>query len=264
MIQSRCDSGVTSSSFAAEHADFAVGLRIVGGGAGQRQRDQQRQFQQAPVIDQPAECERAAVHRSARMVADVDFEAEAREAEVGADQCVGKMHRRQIELFAGQVFGPRLIERDDERRRGIELADDGDRFRGELQAGLFAEAEGVAVGHAGGDLPEMDFAAIALDDRANVVEHEREQAVEVAFPEVRPIGHAAIVEFEQRAGADSQAGRVGPFDLGIGIGPIAAAFDGFDRLPRQRQRDHVERADDAAARRLLWAGGRPGGRRTRR
>ena len=197
--------------------------------------DQQRQFEKAPVIDEPAECEWAAVHGAAGLVADVDFEAEAREAEVGADQGVGEMHRRQIELFAGQVFGPWLIERDDERRRGIELADDGDGFCGELQAGFFAEAEGVAVGHAGGDLPEMDFAAIALDDRANVVEHECKDALEVAFPEVRPIGHAAIVELEERAGADSQAGRVGPFDLGIRIVPISAALDDFDGFPRQRQ-----------------------------
>ena len=178
------------------------------------------------------------------MIADVDFEPDAGEAQIGADQRVGKMERREVELLGGQVLGPRLIERDDERRRGVELADGVDRLGGDLQAGLFAEAQGVAVRHAGGDLPEVDSAAIALDDGADVVEHEREQAVEVAFPEIGPIGHAAIVELQQRAGADAQAGGVGPFDLGVGVGPVAAAFDGFDRPPGERQRHHVECVDD--------------------
>ena len=148
------------------------------------------------------------------MVADVDFEPEAGEAEVGADQRVGKVERREVELLGGQVLGPRLIERDDERRRRIELADGGDRLGRDLQPGFFVEAERVAVRHAGGDLPEMDFAAIALDDGANVVEHEAEQAVEVAFPEIGPIGHAAVVELEQRPGGRFAGRPSGPIRLG--------------------------------------------------
>ena len=38
---------------------------------------------------------------------------------------------------------------------------------------------------------------------------------------------------------------MGPFDLGVGLLPIAAAFDGFDRPPGERQRDHVERAGNS-------------------
>jgi len=44
--------------------------------------------------------------------------AETREAEIGADERVGEMERREIELLAGQILGPWLIERDHERRRG--------------------------------------------------------------------------------------------------------------------------------------------------
>jgi hypothetical protein len=95
-----------------------------------------------------------------------------------------------------------------------------------------------------GHLPKMDFAAVALDYRADVVDHESEQTVEVTFPQIRPIGHAAVVEFQERTGANSQARRMCPINLCICVGPIASAFHGFDSAPRQRQRDHVERVND--------------------
>ena len=145
----------------------------------------------------------AAVQRSAGMIADVDLEPEAGEAEVGAHQRVGKVERREVELLAGQVLGPRLIERDDERRRRIEL-------RGRVLIALAAtcsrasslSAERVAVASSARRLARdglcRDSASTTVRD---VVEHEAEQAVEVAFPQIGPIGHAAIVELQERAAA---------------------------------------------------------------
>jgi hypothetical protein len=42
----------------------------------------------------------------------------------------------------------------------------------------------------------MHFAAVSFDSRPDVLEHERKQTIEITFPKISPIGHAAIIEFQ--------------------------------------------------------------------
>src|SRR4051794_23460266 len=140
------------------------------------------------------------------MVADIELEPEAREPQVGADERICKVQGREIELFSGEVLRPGLIECDDERRRRVELPHNGNRFGGELQPRLFTESERVTMSHTRRDLPKMNFTTITFDHRANVLQHKREQAIEIAFPQIGPIGNATVIELQQRPGANPKAG----------------------------------------------------------
>ena len=100
-----------------------------------------------------------------------------------ADQRVGEMQRRKIDVAAAHVFRPGLIETDDRRLAGIEFAHDFEGHRREAEFFLFAERKHFGRVHAAGGLPKIDLAAVSFDGLTQELRGEFRQALEIVFPE---------------------------------------------------------------------------------
>src|SRR5689334_18714151 len=91
--------------------------------AGSRQKHHERHSDLRPAIEEPTQIHGVARHRSARPIAVMDFHADPSQAELAANERVGKINRRQLLVLASDIFGPRLIKADDERRTSIDSPD---------------------------------------------------------------------------------------------------------------------------------------------
>jgi hypothetical protein len=87
-----------------------LGICAVGIAAGSGYENQQRQTEHAPAVDLLADGEQIAGQRSAGRVANVDFQPDARHAQVGPHESVGEVQRRELSFFENHLFGPGLIE----------------------------------------------------------------------------------------------------------------------------------------------------------
>src|SRR5207249_1732379 len=120
----------------------------------------QRNADLRPAIEQAAELQSVARQRAAGPVAVLNFQADAGQAQLAADERVGKVVGSQLLILAGDVLGPRLIEADDERRASVVSPDAIDSFDDQPQSLLFGKCEGTVLIHPRSDVPELNFAAI--------------------------------------------------------------------------------------------------------
>ena len=227
------------------------GQGVVVAGARDRQTYEQRHPEQVPVVQVLAELQRIARECAPRVIAHVDLQHQPGKAEVGPDQRVGNVQRREVHLATAEVLRPGLIEGDQQRSRGVECAGQLQRPGGQPDLLLFGQRQHVGRVDAAGTLPEVDPAAIATDGRLDELRGERHQAVEVVLIQGEPIGEAPLVESQEWPGAEHKSLGLAPLDLFVGGVPAIVSLAGFDFPPDERHVCRAERLDGLLGRLLV-------------
>ncbi|HID75472.1 MAG TPA: tetratricopeptide repeat protein, partial [Planctomycetaceae bacterium] len=179
------------------------------------QADVERHAEKPPIFDQAVELERVAKHRPVRPVAHVDLQHQARKPQSSAHQEIGKVQRREIHLPLAQVFSPRLVEGDQDRRIGIQGADQFDGLSSQSHFVLFGERQHLAGVHPARTLPQLHPSSVALDHALDKLGHQGRQRLHVFFVEGDPVWQRKGIQRDQRPGRHLQTVLLAPGDLAV-------------------------------------------------
>src|SRR5690242_6421499 len=130
-------------------------------------------------------------------VAGGDFQGDAGQAEVAADEVIGQVEWTELEGRIAHPLGPGAVDADGELRRGIGLARALDGAGRDPDLLLFGKAEELVAGRPVDDVPERDLAPIAADGLPDEIDDEAEQRVEIALPEPDPVGQRPGSKIEE-------------------------------------------------------------------